>query len=230
MEGTTGIILEAPQISDPMVTTSEVLPKNVSKQSEKADGQKTVVKEQHLDKQNDIDTVDSLEEKVADVVDFLDILGDQLSNEDRKLLKKYLPETGDLQSFENQDKGSRRFLDSAAEILRTLAIILALVALAIFHQKETYSGKDLQFSDTPPEGNISAIDELLSQESNKKSWINFKKEVTNLPEMSFSQFMANVLEANARHAPKIMKSTKAESQTKRKLQTPRNSKKLGGKR
>ena len=145
---------------------------------------------------------DPLNEKKILIENILNQFGDAMDSRTRKNLLESLKED----TVNEQEEEKPTLVESLAELTRLLAVLAALFALMIFQQKDKYSGRDLTFSNEPPEvDDNDPVGRLTFGEDNQKSWKKFTEEVGKLPEMSFSEFMNKVLEANARNTARSFK-------------------------
>ncbi|HSA84406.1 MAG TPA: hypothetical protein VLF20_06005 [Patescibacteria group bacterium] len=156
------------------------------------------------DEQKEGDTPKTPEEKKQDeIADYIEKFREgKLEEKHLDKLEQYLDA---ITNDENDLELKPKVVDKFAELTRLLFLLIKLFML-LAQNKPTYSGKDLELSETPPEGEEGeALTQMVYGESNKKSWKTFKESVEKIPEMSFGEFMSTVLDANARNTGRAVK-------------------------
>lgn len=144
-------------------------------------------------------------EKKQQLTAYVELLGENLTKEEKAQLISAL-----LADYLNDDKeqdNPNKFEDTFAELTRLVMLILTLLMLLITSDKTTFSGKDLNLPETPPEGaEDNPLTKLINGKDSKESWNAFRKEVENIKdEIPFSDFMSLVLAANERNSIKKLK-------------------------
>lgn len=163
------------------------------------------------------------DDKKDELAEIFEKLGEHLSKESKEeVFDEYL---ADLLSNDKKTEKGSRLVDTFAEMMRLIKLIFALLRLQIFNAKDTYSGKDLHLSDTPPEGDdVNPLTKLMNGHDSRESWNNFRKEVDAIENVPFSELMSRVLAANEKHSVKRLKQQKQKSAEARTLFEKRNKK------
>jgi len=131
-------------------------------------------------------------EEVAEVREELD-----------KLTKKKDEEPTEVEvAPEAKDKKPRVVVNTLAQLRRSIALTMRILILAIFHPKETYSGKDIGVVEDPAnDTKDEKLNEIMQPDT---SWDDVRNGINNIGERSLDQLISDVLKENDKFVPYML--------------------------
>lgn len=209
MEGTQGITIETPIPIAPTLQPSTEKSAGKPGENKPADSVKKELKNPKEEPIQEANTEEQpLTEKREEIFEVFKKLGEHLSAETKEqIFDEYLSE---LLSVDKKTNQHAQLVDTFADMVRVLKLMFALIILQITNPKDVYSGKDLNLSNNPPEGEDknSQLTKLINGQDSRESWENFRKEVDGIENVSFSELMSRVLAANEKNSVKRLRLAK----------------------
>lgn len=130
-------------------------------------------------------------------------------SEKKKIFEQYRAEL--FGEHDESDKRNNKLVETSAELLRFIKLILTLLYIYITNPKDLYTGEDLPLSETPPEGD-EGRDLPGNMTGSYDSWRKTREGVQKIKQpLPFADFMNLVLKINAENPVKKYKLKKEET-------------------